>query len=443
MPYLGVVRRLTPPALRQWYHRGLASAAAARYRHPSRSMLVVGVTGTDGKTTTATLLAAMFQAAGWRVGLSSTVYFQIGEKRWRNETHMTMPGRFALQRMLRSMVDAGCRVAVIEASSEGLVQHRLDGVDVDAAVLTNISPEHLESHGGWERYRAAKALLFARLARSRKKMIDGRPLPKVSVVNYDDPSFDYFSQAVADIHVATSIADNPEHRPGSGRFLAAQHIVSTGQGSRFTADGQDFHTALPGTYNVANALQAIAVCTAYGVSPAVASVGLAIVRSLPGRHEEIATNRGWRVVVDYALTPAALEQLYTTLRREGARRVVAVFGAAGGGRDAWKRPELGRITGRLADDIILTTDDPYDEDPLAIAQAIRSGVAEERQDRVRIVIDRRAAIRAALDGAENGDIIAVTGMGAQTTMQVARGRSVPWDDAQTIREELQKMLATS
>lgn len=428
---LHILRRFIKPSWRRPYHRQLARLAAWRFAHPSRKLIVIGVTGTDGKTSTATLTAAALAGGGARVGLSSTVWFQVGERRWLNESHMTMPGRFGLQKLLRQMVDEGCQYAVIEVSSEGLAQGRLNGIDVDIAVLTNISPEHIESHGSFERYREAKRLLFTATAGRPMKVLNGRPVKTTAVVNGDDPEASYFLAANVDQKYATSLTDHPNVGPDT-IIVQAANVAGDQAGSWFEVESQRVRVNLPGRYNVANALQALTIARACGIPMAQAVAGLVAVKTIPGRFETIATPNGATVVIDYAVTPAALRELYTALETRGAKRIIAVFGAAGGGRDHWKRPELGKIANSFAQHIILTSEDPHDEDPAKIADEIKQQLSASKP--VEIILDRKAAIKRALKIAQPGDVIALTGMGSETSMNVAGGKTIPWSDYQVVQD---------
>lgn len=430
---LSWLRRIIKPSWRRPYHYALAWLAAWRFGFPSRKLIIIGITGTDGKTTTATLTAAALAGARPNVGLSSTVWFQVGEKKWLNETHMTMPGRFAIQSLLRRMVDAGCRYAVLEVSSEGLAQGRLQGVDIDVAVLTNISPEHIESHGSFEKYRAAKKKLFTALTTSAKKNIGGQAVPKIAIVNGDDAEASFFLDSLANQRVATTLAAQP-NVGADVQVMRTEHIQPDQNGSGFSVSGANYRVNLPGQYNVANALQAVAVAQLLGESAENIKTGLSSVASVPGRFEVIDAGHGRSVVIDYAVTPAAMHELYAAIRQRGAKRIIVVFGAAGGGRDHWKRPEIGKVASQFANHIILTSEDPFDEDPQAIAEAIEQGISDTVA--TEIIIDRRAAIQKALEIAQPGDVIALTGMGSETTMNVAGGKKVGWNDKRVVLEVL-------
>lgn len=433
---LGSLKRFIPRRARALYHRWLALAATLWYGRPSRHLIVIGITGTDGKTTTALMLTSILQAAGHRVGLSSSLFFQVAEERWLNETHMTMPGRFALQRLLRQMVRAGCRYAVIEVSSEGLLQHRHSGIDFDMALITNISPEHLKSHGTFEAYRSAKGRLFGKIIKGADKVIDGQNVKKATIVNLDDPEAAYFLKFWAEEHHGVTLSAAPEvpmQTKEKLRVWAAADIVIEAHTSHFQVDGQKVIVPMPGRYNISNALEAIAATAVLRIPWPSRIKGIADLDELPGRFEEVPTNKSWRVVVDYAVTPKALESFYQALQSSGVKSIIAVFGAAGGGRDTWKRPEVGKIASQYCRRIILTTDDPYDDDPAEIADAIQAGVPMDRRSNIEIVLDRREAMRRAMSLAEAGDVVAITGMGAETTM-VVKGKKVPWSDAGVAKE---------
>lgn len=435
---LQLIRRWAPRSWFRLYHRLLATVAAFVYGRPSRHLIVIGITGTDGKTTTASLLAETLTVAGKKVALSSSVYRSIAGKRWLNETHMTMPGRFALQRWLRDARRAGCQYAVIEVSSEGLLQHRHRGIDFDGAVITNLTPEHLKTHGSFEAYRNAKGRLFAQIIRSGDKHLPSQSVPKFSLVNLDDPSAEYFLKFWAEEHHGFTLEPSLDvkHRfEKKVTIWKGETVQLQPESSTFVVDGHALTLPLPGKYNVANALAAVATARILGIDWAPIIEGLQKFSGIPGRFEVIPLPNGAKAIIDYALTPAAVEQLYQTIQNGGAKRLITVFGAAGGGRDSWKRPELGAIAARFADQIILTTDDPYDESPAVIAEAIAAGIPADRRQIVQTILDRRGAIQAAIAMAQPGDVIAITGMGAETSMMV-KGRQVPWNDATVVREGL-------
>lgn len=429
MSPLRLLRKIIRPSWRKPYHATLAWLAAFRYGFPSRKLVVIGITGTDGKSSTAIFTAAALAASDHKVGLSSTVWYQVGDKRWLNTSHMTMPGRFALQRLLRQMVEAKCKYAVLEVSSEGLNQGRLLGVDIDVAVITNLTPEHIQSHGSFEKYREAKKKLFTMTATGKKKFIFGTAINKVAIVNGDDPQAEFFLNCRVDERIVVTTQENAVATAPAHTKKRITNISVENGGSVFSLDNTQFTVKLPGEYNVMNASQAIVAARAVGVPYEVARQGIATVTDIPGRFDVIKRD-GKEVVIDYAVTPAAMKNLYTTIRQRGTKKIIAVFGAAGGGRDKWKRPELGAMAEQMTDHIILTTEDPFDEDPQLIADQILKGIVH--QEKVETILDRQAAIQRALEIAQPGDVIALTGMGSETSMNVAGGRQIPWSDKDVV-----------
>lgn len=432
---LRTIKKMLPTGAVRQYHAALARLAAWRYGHPSRRMVVIGVTGTDGKTTTSWMIAQVLKASGAKVGLSSTVMTMISDRVALNESHMTMPGRFRLQRQLAAMVKAECRYVVIEMSSQGLAQNRHLGIDVDCAVITNLTPEHIEAHGSFEAYRQAKGVLFGQVMRGGDKHIDGRAVKKITVVNLDDPSAEYFFKFWAEEHHGVSLKAAPEiplKLKEKTHLWQASHVRPGGEGMKFSVNGENVTLPYPGEYNVYNALEAIAVASAYGVPLEKSVAALATILPIPGRAERIHLPNGGVAMIDYAVTPVALESLYRTLKNEGTKKIIGVFGAAGGGRDHWKRPELGRIAEQYCAEIILTTEDPDNENPQEIAEAIMAGMTDAGRAKTTIVLDRGRAIKQGIEHAERGTVVAITGMGSETSM-IVKGKMVKWSDVETVK----------
>ena len=412
-------------ALQPFYHRVLAWLAAQWYRHPARSLLVIGITGTNGKSTVVEMTHRIFMGADVSVASISSLRLRINEKEERNEFSMTMPGRFALQRFLARAKKAGCRVAIIEVTSEGIAQSRHCGIDFDVAALTNITPEHIESHGSFEAYRNAKAELFKSIAQSFRK---DSAIKKTIVVNGDDERAEYFLQFDADqkmIYLMTTPPQSPPMAIGGEN----EGVVV------LTADQYEFDLKLPGAFNLANALCAAAIARSQGIPKEIIKKAIEGIKTIPGRMEYIQENP-FAVIVDYAHTPDALEKMYETIKGNG--RLICVLGAAGGGRDKWKRPELGRIASSYCDEIILTNEDPYDENPKEILHQIAQGLIP-RFSRYAFILNRAEAIERALRAAQQGDVVMITGKGAEPWMHMEAGRLVKWDDREKVRETLEKI----
>lgn len=415
------------------YHRALSWLAAEWYGHPSEKMMVIGVTGTKGKTSTAYLLAKILEASGKKVGLTSTAFFKINEREWLNAFKMTMLGRFALQHLLQDMVEAGCTHVVVETSSEGIVQHRHRGIAYDVALLTNLTPEHIESHGSFEAYRSAKAELFRSLVGKEKKALPDAP-EKTSIVNAQSADAAFF----LDIPVARRVTFAVDH---SAEYRA--HDVSVADVTTFQINEVPFHITLPGIVNVWNVLAASSVAAELGVPLTTAAQAVKKIVQIPGRFERINAGQPFTAIVDYAYEPESLTQLFSVLEAVPHQRLIHVFGATGGGRDSWRRPVMGEISAKQADISIVTTDDPYDDDPAELNRQVMGGMsAKKMNESLFEIIDRRAAIAKAVALAEPNDLLVVTGKGSEQVMALAHGQKIPWDDRMILREEIEKKYGT-
>jgi UDP-N-acetylmuramoyl-L-alanyl-D-glutamate--2,6-diaminopimelate ligase len=419
--------------------KALADLAAAFYRHPARALLMVGVTGTDGKTTTCAFCESVLRAAGHTTALFTTVDFQIGPRRWPNKTRQTSLEALETQSFLRQAVDAGCTAAVVESSSHGLALHRLEHCEYDAAVLTNVTHEHLDFHGTVEAYRLAKARLFEMLSEAQKEGPGGSFYPGrgIGVVNLDDPC------------AALYIARTPGplwtyglHHPEA--TVRAREIVPGAEGVSFVAETPvgnfPVRLSIPGTFNVYNALAALCLGLALEISPEAIVRGLAEMHGVTGRMQRVDEGQPFTVLVDYAHTPEAFETVLGMLRPAVKGRMIAVFGSAGE-RDREKRPMQGAIAARYADFLILTDEDPRLEDREAILAEIATGVEQlgKRKGQHYLCIpDRREAIRAALEAARPGDMVLLLGKGHEGCIFYA-DYALPWDEAGVAREILREM----
>ncbi|HXI81826.1 MAG TPA: UDP-N-acetylmuramoyl-L-alanyl-D-glutamate--2,6-diaminopimelate ligase [Verrucomicrobiae bacterium] len=413
---------------------GLASAAAWWYGDPSHELGVVGITGTDGKTTTSFLAVAALEAAGLSSGMVGTVDTKIGSTRVPNPEHTTTPGAPFLQRALRAMVRAGNRVAVVETTSHGLAADRVAGIAYDVGVLTNLTHEHLEFHGSWEAYRDAKLRLFERLAAGRSnpvKEIDGRAWPKAAVVNADDPNASAFVGVAQEagariVTYGTDAASDVRavHVEEDARRLRIGYEAPGGSGA--------LELRIAGRFNVHNALAVVALGEVLDLDGAAVRAGLESVEGVPGRMERLDAGQPFGVVIDYAHTPASLEKVLGLLAPLAAARdgeVIVVFGSAGE-RDTDKRPMMGRIAGQLCRLVVVTDEDPRGEDSRAILDAIARGAesAGKRRDRdLFLIADRPTAIATAFERARPGDIVLLAGKGHEQSI-IGPAGPVPYDE---------------
>lgn len=405
-----------PAPLLSAYHFFLAFFAALMYRFPSRYVTVVAVTGTKGKSSTIEFLNAIAEAAGRKTALSSTIRFKMAEKSKPNTKRMTIPGRFFVQRFL-SYAAARADIAFLEMTSEGARQHRHRFINFDALVFINLAPEHIESHGSYEAYSDAKFELGKQLVRSSKR-------PRTLVANADDSESGRYLLLALEHVVPFSLS-------------AAQPYEAKESGGYFTFEGRKIQVKLPGEFSLKNALAAASVMRALGYPFEAIARGIESLEKIPGRAEEIHEGQAFHVIVDYAHTPDSLRALYGAYR---ARRKICVLGSTGGGRDIWKRPVMGAVADEFCENIILTNEDPYDEDPLSIIEGIAQGIKQRTPE---IIMDRRLAIRRALTEARASDVVLITGKGTDPTIQGPQDSKVPWSDAQVASEELRKLLKSN
>jgi len=417
------------PGLSSAYHYALALLGALLYRFPSKKMTIIGVTGTKGKTTTSNLIAQILESAEHKTGLATTVLFRIGDKEWPNGSKQTMLGRFGLQKLLRQMADAGCEYAVIETSSEGILQHRHRFIDYKIAVFTNLSPEHIERHGSFENYRETKVGLFEEVA----KRTDG-----IGIYNLDDNSVSVFLEPGIRTKfgfaakVTLPVPDMPPENQ-----MRISDIELSENGSRFKMASVGFETPLLGEFNIYNA--AAAACAALALKIPVEAIKktLADPRPTPGRFEVLESKKGFKVIIDYAHEPASLEAAYEAVKLFKPKRVIGILGAQGGGRDKWKREAMGKIAAAHCDKLMLTNEDPYEEDPENIVKDIEKGTSGGRAVVVKI-LNRKDAIKEAISEAQRGDAVVLTGKGGEVWMCVKDGKKVPWNEKKLAEEALKK-----
>lgn len=423
------IKKFIPKKALSWYHRTLAVLASVYYGKPSDKLIVIGVTGTKGKSTTCNILWHLLEQAGYKTGMTTTSNFRIHDKEWRNRFKMTMLGRFKLQKMLKDMVKAGCKYAVVETSSEGIKQWRHWGINYDMAVFLNLSPEHIEAHGGYENYKKAKAELFRLLSRKTKK-IDGQEIKKIIIANNDDKEAGYYLNFPAEVKVTYGT------KPGAN--IVAENIDMNEYGISWQISNNNFSLRQLGKYNIYNVLPAVALGIQLGLSLPEISEKLASFSGMPGRMEVINEANKFKVVVDYAYEPKSLEAVLKTIKEifvKGENNIIAVSGPTGGGRDTWRRPVMGELLSKYCKQIVVTTDDPYDDDPDKIADEMIKGIKDTEYFKI---LDRKQAIKKAFDLAKENDVVLLAGKGSDPVMAIAKGKSVPWDDRQMARELLSK-----
>lgn len=399
-------RALTTP-----YHYVLALFSAIRAGFPARKLTVIGVTGTKGKSSVADMLYATLKDAGIKVAVASTIRFAIQDQSEPNLFKMTLPGRGFIQRFLKKAVERGSTHAVVEITSESTRQFRHLFLDLDALVFTNLHKEHIESHGSYKKYADAKFRIGKALAASPKR-------PRAIIANKDDVEGRRYLSLPVETRLPFSYADAKNVRLGAGT-------------ASFEYCGTRFSLKLPGSFSIMNALAVAKAAKFAGVSLSKAAEALGKLERIPGRTERIDGGQNFTVVVDYAHTPNSLRALYDAY----PVRKICVLGNTGGGRDTWKRPEMGAIADEACAHVILTDEDPYDENPRAIVEEMASGMKREP----RIIMNRREAIREALVLAQEGDAVLITGKGTDPFIMRANGTKEPWSDAAVAREELQKL----
>ncbi len=435
------VRQLVVGSSRQ----ALARAAAWWSGSPSRELGVVGITGTDGKTTTSFLVVAALEAAGISSGLIGTVETKVGGQRERHEAHVTTPGAPELQATLRAMVTAGNQAAVVETTSHALELERVAGIAYDAAIFTNLTHEHLDLHGTFERYRAAKLRLFERLAvnaENPRKLVNGWPWPKLAVINREDAAAPLFDVAAREARAAVMMYGTTH-----GADVRAIDVEEDARRLRVTyaapSGRASLDLRLAGRFNVFNALAVVALGEGLGLDPAAIRAGLEGVTGVPGRMERIEQGQPFGILVDYAHSPASLQGVLDLMGPVAARSgggLIVVFGS-GGERDTTKRAVMGRIAGERCRLVIATDEDPRGEDRHAIIEEIVQGAEQAGRTRGRDVLaiaDRRDAIAAAFERARPGDLVLLAGKGHEPTILYA-DRALPWDEATVARETLAAM----
>lgn len=451
MKTLNLVKKLIPKkvfkALQPIYHYFMAWLAAFFYGFPSEKLIVIGVTGTTGKTTSTYLIAKTLENAGLKVGFTSTAMFHDGNREWLNDKKMTMVGRFFTQKMLRDMVRNGCQYAIVETTSEGVVQYRHRFINYDWLVFTGLYPEHIESHGSFQNYKEAKGKLFAHLKSCKHKFVNEEKIvekadsgmkkigleriKKVIVANGDDENVDYFLDFWADRKVVFTADRCLTSDNESMQCLEYDDVKVSGAGTSFSVDGRIINLRVLGTFNALNAMFAYCIGLVQGLEKVKIKEGLEKIDGVAGRLERIDEGQNFVVIVDYAFEPNAVNKLYDTVELISHNKIIHVLGSTGGGRDVSRRPILGAIAGKRADIVIITNEDPYDDDPQLIIDQVALGAENEGKkldQNLFKIMDRGEAIKKALEMAVKDDIVLITGKGSEQAICVANGERITWDD---------------
>ena len=393
--------------LKSFYHFFLAWLGSVVYRHPSRKLFVIGVTGTKGKSTVIELINAILEAASRRTALISSVRIKVADGSKPNFMGMSMPGRFYLQKFLKKAADLDCQYAIIEVTSQGILQYRDRFIDFNAAILTNLEPEHIEAHGSFEKYRDSKVRFFENVAKCSAKP------EKVFLINSRARDAAYFTRAA--------------EKFGKTLFYSKEDIAKI-----------KLKTKLIGEFNLENIAAAVTFARSQKIDWEIIKNAIEGFDGVPGRLEFVQ-KEPFAAVIDYAHTPDSLEKVYQTLKGgKHQKKLICVLGAAGGGRDIWKRPVMGEIAAKYCDQIILTNEDPFDEDPAKILSEIKSGISKTQFpiSKLSEIVDRKSAIKKAIQSAKKGDTVIITGKGSESSIRVAGGKKIPWNEKEVVAKIL-------
>ncbi len=434
-PIKKAIRKATPQSLVNTLHYPEAVWHARSQGHPAESMIMIGIVGSKGKTTTANMLWAVLSASGAKVGQIGTANIRIGDREQLNKYHMTMPGAPTLQKILAAMKRAGCKYVVMEVPSEGQTQWRHVGINFDMLVFTNVETELMAAHrNSMKILHKHNQRVFTAMSKAPRKVIAGQEVPKIIIANADAPDSKQYLAHKADKKATFSVKRPSDYK--------VENIKSTGTGVDFTINSISYHIHIMGAINALNAAGAIAAGGELGIKSSDMQKGLAGLKIVPGRMEIIDEGQDFTAIVDYAHTPASMQALMDSVRelKPSGAKIITLLGAEGGGRDVAKRPILGEIAAHSSNFVIICNVDPYDDAPRPIIEDIAKGAegaGKVRGQNLFCIEDRRAGIRKALALASTGDIVLITGKGAEQSIVIGGVKS-SWDDRKVVREELQK-----
>ncbi|MEY4440925.1 MAG: hypothetical protein RLY49_551 [Candidatus Parcubacteria bacterium] len=391
------------------YHYLLTLTGAIRYGFPARKIKIIGVTGTKGKSSTVEILNSIFETAGYKTAMAGTIRFKIGDQERPNKYKMSMPGRFFMQKFIYDAVKAKCDIIILEITSEGSKQFRHKFIYLDTLVFTNLSPEHIESHGSFEKYKEAKLKIVDNLKKKNG----------VLVTNKDN---EYSNEFIL----------RNKNRKTVSFSLSNAHIVQTSP-IVFEYNNSTLSSPLVGEFNIRNILGAYHAAKCFDIEDSKIIAGVARLEEVKGRAQFVPNNLGISIVVDYAHTPDSLEAIYSAFKD---KRKVCVLGNTGGGRDTWKRPKMAEIANQYCDFVFLTDEDPYDEDPLKIVNEMKNSIDPAKLE---IDMDRKSAIKKAIQEAKPGDVVLITGKGTDPYIMRANGTKEPWSDFEKVQEVLKEI----
>lgn len=396
--------------MRLFYNYLKALLAPLLYGFPAKKLKIIGITGTKGKTTTANFIWTVLNHNGHKCGLIGTANIRIGDSEQLNKYHMTMPGHFILQKLLKEMVDAKCEYVVLEVTSEGIKMFRHLGLKFDTAIFTNLTPEHLPSHNNsFENYKAAKANLF-------------KNCPNLIIANADDPHSSYYLNNPCTQKFTFSVKNKSDYQ------------AKIFDSSNFKLNNFKYSLNIFGKINIYNAIPAVIIGKKLGISPSNIQKSFDQLTSIPGRMEFIENQIGAKIIVDYAHEPVSLKELLQTAKdfTPKSNKIILLLGAEGGGRDPAKRAPMGDLAQKYADIVIVTNVDPYNDDPQTIANDIAIRIDKNK---LYLILDREEAIKKAISLAKKGDTILITGKGAEQSITID-GQKIPWDDRKMVKKVL-------
>lgn len=470
---MNILRKIVPKSILRAYHFVLAGLAAFLYGHPSKKLIVIGVTGTTGKTTTCNLIYQILQKSGRKCAMMSTSNFAINGKEWISKYKQTMLGRFKTQKFLKKAVQSGCKFCVIEVTSQGIEQYRHKGIDFDCGVFTNLFPEHVEAHGGFENYKKAKLKFFRVVKNKIVANADSKYAPEFLDFLVREKLTFGIKNGNCNLHAIDIKTEGLQVK-----FQITNYKCQMNDQCQMTnvEKNVDFILNMLGEYNVYNSLAAVSVASLYGINLEKSAEILKTVKLHLGKMEFIEEGQNFKVIVDYAFEPVALENVYKTVRQiigtsenrkfEEAEdknkigKLISVLGSTGGGRDVARRPKLGALAAKFADIVIVTNEDPYDDDPQKIIDDVAQGAIDfsntisNKSNRIsnalpkRLdenlfkILNRREAIALAIKKAHANDVILITGKGCEQmimTGPVGSGKGIEWDDRKVAKEELKKL----